>query len=71
MSNKTKKETIEEVAIKKYGTGYHAVNIKHAFIDGAKWMEEQMEKEQKTFGKRCFYKGFDKAENDDTDCFTA
>jgi len=32
----------------------------------------EMEKEQMiAFGKRCFYKGFDKAENDDANCFTA
>ena len=23
------------------------------------------------FGKNCFYKGFDKVENDDANCFTA
>jgi len=23
------------------------------------------------FGKKCFYKGYDKAENDDANCFTA
>jgi hypothetical protein len=33
---------------------------------------KKMEKEQMiAFGKRCFYKGFDKAENDDANCFTA
>jgi len=33
---------------------------------------KEMEKEQMiAFGKRCFYKGFDKAENDDANCFTA
>jgi hypothetical protein len=32
----------------------------------------EMEKEQMiAFGKKCFYKGFDKAENDDANCFTA
>jgi len=32
----------------------------------------EMEKEQKiAFGKKCFYKGFEKAENDDANCFTA
>ena len=38
------------------------------------WFEQAkaMEKEQKiAFGKRCFYKGFEKAENDDANCFTA
>jgi hypothetical protein len=69
MGNQTKKETIEEVAIKKYGTGYHSVDIKHAFIDGAKWMEEQakeMEKERMVdFAKYCLnnakYLNFNKA----------
>ncbi len=33
---------------------------------------KEMEKEQKiAFGKKCFYKGFEKAENDDANCFTA
>jgi hypothetical protein len=33
---------------------------------------KEMEKEQKiTLGKRCFYKGFEKAESDDANCFTA
>ena len=31
-----------------------------------------MERDQKiAFGKRCFYEGFEKAENDDANCFTA
>ena len=31
-----------------------------------------MEKEQMiAFGKKCFYKGFEKAKNDDANCFTA
>lgn len=29
------------------------------------------EEEVLAFGKSCFYKGFDKAENDDTNCYTA
>lgn len=29
------------------------------------------EEELIAFGKNCFYKGFDKAENDDANCFTA
>ena len=44
MSNKTKKETIEEVAMEKYGTGYHSVDIRHAFIEGAKYQTERIEK---------------------------
>ena len=34
----------------------------------AKAMEEAQNFE---LGKRCFYKGFEKAENDDANCFTA
>ena len=29
------------------------------------------EEELIAFGKNCFYKGYDKAENDDANCFTA
>ena len=29
------------------------------------------EEELLRFGKSCFYKGFDKAENDDANCYTA
>ena len=33
---------------------------------------KEMEEEQMiAFGKKCFYKGFEKAENDDANCFTA
>ena len=35
-------ETLEEVAKNKYGVGYHSVNIKHAFIDGANYQAERM-----------------------------
>lgn len=39
----------------------------------AKWQQERMysEEEVLAFGKSCFYKGFDKAENDDANCYTA
>lgn len=37
-------------------------------IEQAKAMEKQ---EKIAFGKKCFYKGFEKAENDDANCFTA
>jgi hypothetical protein len=41
----------------------------------AKEMENQQqgysEEEFLAFGKSCFYKGFEKAENDDANCFTA
>ena len=42
------------------------------YIDEAIQQAKAMEKEQKiAFGKKCFYKGFEKAENDDANCFTA
>lgn len=36
-------------------------------------MEEKLytEEEVINFGKNCFYKGFDKSENDDANCYTA
>jgi hypothetical protein len=41
----------------------------------AKEMENQQqgysEEDMIAFGKSCFYKGFDKAENDDANCYTA
>jgi len=41
----------------------------------AKEMEKQQqgysEEELLAFGKSCFYKGFEKAENDDANCYTA
>ena len=41
--------------------------------DGAKWQQERMYSEEEflAFGKSCFYKGFEKAENDDANCYTA
>jgi hypothetical protein len=43
------------------------------FIKGAKLQAERMYNEEELlgFGKSCFYKGFDKAENDDANCYTA
>jgi hypothetical protein len=47
--------------------------LNREYITEDEWLEAiEMEKEQMiAFGKRCFYKGFDKAENDDANCFTA
>ena len=47
-----------------------------AFQAGAKWQQEQdknkySEEEVIAFGKSCFYKGFDKSENNDANCYTA
>jgi hypothetical protein len=38
-----------------------------------KWQQQQMysEEELLAFGKSCFYKGFEKAEKDDVNCYTA
>lgn len=38
------------------------------FADQAKEMHKQ---EMIEFGKKCFYKGFEKCETDDANCFTA
>ena len=44
------------------------IEIPQSIFEQAK----SMEKEQMiAFGKKCFYKGFEKAENDDANCFTA
>jgi hypothetical protein len=47
--------------------------LNREYITEDEWSEAiEMEKEQMiAFGKKCFYKGFDKAENDDANCFTA
>ena len=51
--------------------------LENGIIAGEAWKDllivaKSMEKEQKiAFGKKCFYKGFEKAENDDANCFTA
>jgi hypothetical protein len=54
------------------------------YLNSTKWYDilaqaKEMEKEQQgyseeeflAFGKSCFYKGFEKAENDDANCYTA
>jgi hypothetical protein len=41
-----KQETLEEVAKNKYGEGYGGVDIRHAFIDGAKWQADKMYNEE-------------------------
>lgn len=73
-----KPETLEEAARK-----YASYNFDSSFLDiddhfeaGAKWQQEQdkkmySEEDMIAFGKSCFYKGFDKAENDDANCYTA
>ena len=60
-----KQETLEEVAIKKYGTGYHSVDIKHAFIDGAKWQQERMYSEEDM--EKAFTNGLNRSFDSDFD----
>ena len=65
------KETLEEAAEKQHNYASY-----EAFIRGAKWQQEQdkkmySEEDMIAFGKSCFYKGFEKAENDDANCYTA
>ena len=47
--------------------------VRDSFIAGAKWQQQQMysEDEVLSFGKSCFYKGFEKSEKDDANCYTA
>ena len=69
-----KQETLEEAAER---LNPYVLNgrtpFKEGFKDGAKWQQEKSysEEEVLAFGKSCFYKGFDKAENDDANCYTA
>ena len=69
--NALKQETLEEAAKKQWGN-VHRTGVL-GFIDGAKWQAERMysEEDMIAFGKSCFYKGFEKAENDDANCYTA
>jgi CHASE3 domain sensor protein len=51
------------------------ITMKHNLFYDAKEMEKQqqgyIEKEVLAFGKDCFYKGFEKAQKDDANCYTA
>ena len=75
-------ETLEEVAERLYPIietdNYMDMydknfDIRKSFIEGAKWQQQQMysEDEVLSFGKSCFYKGFEKSEKDDANCYTA
>ena len=71
-----KQETLEEAA-EKYSENWEEPNFKagviYGVIEGAKWQQKQMysEEEVLSFGKSCFYKGFEKSEKDDANCYTA
>jgi hypothetical protein len=73
-----KQETLEEAAENEASIFYEKGTIewnkyRQVFELGAKWQAERMYSEEEiiAFGKSCFYKGFDKAENDDANCYTA
>ena len=75
---KVKQETLEEAAedfanSKKWMDGGVSEWVQHIFKEGAKWQAERMYSEEEflAFGKSCFYKGFEKSEKDDANCFTA
>ena len=73
-----KQETLEEAAEKFYPPKTTDLIcspklVRDSFIEGAKWQQQQMysEDEVLSFGKSCFYKGFEKSEKDDANCYTA
>jgi protein-arginine kinase activator protein McsA len=73
-----KQETLEEFAkqeaVKQYSEDtFGNLIVRKSIEKGAKWQRERMysEEDMIAFGKSCFYKGFDKAENDDANCYTA
>jgi hypothetical protein len=49
------------------------VALVNGFNTFSKWQAERMYSEEEflAFGKSCFYKGFEKSEKDDANCFTA
>jgi hypothetical protein len=68
------KETLEEATLRIVGSGLF--NSTTLFKLGAEWQQKQnnnlySEEEVLIFGKSCFYKGFEKAEKDDANCYTA
>ena len=73
---RTLEEAADEYALEESKFGLDKVRARINFIKGAKWQEEQdknkySEEDMIAFGKSCFYKGFEKAENDDANCYTA
>jgi len=71
------KKTAVEFLVEKMENLYY-VNFEKSFleeIEQAKEIEKEQqgysEEELLTFGKSCFYKGFEKSEKDDANCYTA
>ena len=52
---------------------YAEFGFKKGFTAGAKYQSKRMysKEEVLAYGKKCFYKGFEKAEKDDANCYTA
>jgi hypothetical protein len=69
-----KQETLEEASLKYIETSaYMNITPKDYIEFGAKYRSESRYSEEEflAFGKSCFYKGFEKSEKDDVNCFTA
>jgi hypothetical protein len=74
-----KQETLKEVVYKIFSTMPSEISTstaKYKALELVKWQQEQdknkySEEDMIAFGKSCFYKGFEKAENDDANCYTA
>jgi hypothetical protein len=49
------------------GYKFDSIEVKELFEQANKMSDEEL----LTFGKSCFYKGFEKAEKDDANCYTA
>lgn len=51
---------------------HYKQELYNAFIVGIKYQQKisYSEEEMLAFGKSCFYKGFEKAEKDDANCYT-
>jgi hypothetical protein len=69
-----KQESLEEASLKYIETSaYMNITPKEYIEFGAKYRSESRYSEEEflAFGKSCFYKGFEKSEKDDVNCFTA
>jgi len=62
------KTAVEKLVSKLFDTEVPLDEHIYNAIEQAKEMERE---KIIAFGKKCFYKGFDRAENDDANCFTA
>jgi hypothetical protein len=86
MKQEPKQETLEEAVKTYYEENIDQSNIPREHYEweiqdlmlgfAYKWQQKQdkkmySEEEFLAFGKSCFYKGFEKAENDDANCYTA